>query len=255
MSATIISTPNASTPTYTPEIEIDYNNQNENIFTMFRGYTGISLTEWASSNTTKPEVGAGSVLEVGGALYEFKTQEAISVGSASAGTVYVVFSASSNTLYLTNTAPAWSITYNGWYDTTVTDRYTGHIMTWDGATTYTVKSELVINNQTGNLLAINVDGYIYTVPGGLAPYNPAVTTIVPSSAYTFPAGFITIISITGTGRPVTIDIYAGSTWNTIYSATTPGAAFQLNNFWSNGANWRFTTSVYDITLNYVVYSS
>jgi hypothetical protein len=62
MAITKLVFPTASTPSYTPIIATDYNNQNEYIERNARGYNAVSLTNWDAS-TTKPQIAAGSVIE------------------------------------------------------------------------------------------------------------------------------------------------------------------------------------------------
>lgn len=133
MAITKIDFPTASTAGYTPSISTDYNNQNEYIERNARGYNAISLTNWDTS-TTKPQVAAGSVIETNGASWDITTDTDISTTGASSGTVYVVFDDATPEFKFTSTAPTWSATLNGWYVSG--DRFTGHLMAWDGSSSY-----------------------------------------------------------------------------------------------------------------------
>jgi len=90
----------------------------------FKGQHQVSLTNY--STTAESQVAAGSVIEIGGALYKFDSNESIT-GSPSDGTVYImaVPSGDSVTCAYTDTAPTWSDSKQGWYGTgaTVNNRY------------------------------------------------------------------------------------------------------------------------------------
>jgi hypothetical protein len=90
----------------------------------FKGQHQVSLTNY--DTTAESQVAAGSVIEIGGALYKFDSNESIT-GTPSDGTVYImaVPSGDSVTCAYTNTAPTWSDSKQGWYGTgaTVNNRY------------------------------------------------------------------------------------------------------------------------------------
>jgi len=90
----------------------------------FKGQHQVSLTNY--STTAESQVAAGSVIEIGGALYKFDSNESIT-GTPSDGTVYImaVPAGDSVTCAYTNTAPTWSDSKQGWYGTgaTVNNRY------------------------------------------------------------------------------------------------------------------------------------
>jgi len=90
----------------------------------FKGQHQVSLTNY--DTTAESQVAAGSVIEIGGALYKFDSNESIT-GSPSDGTVYImaVPAGDSVTCAYTNTAPTWSDSKQGWYGTgaTVNNRY------------------------------------------------------------------------------------------------------------------------------------
>lgn len=82
----------------------------------FIGKHNVNLTNY--DNTSESQIAAGSIIEVGGALYKVTSDTSIS-GSPSDGTVYIYMVPSGDTLTptYTNTAPTWSDTKNGWYGT------------------------------------------------------------------------------------------------------------------------------------------
>jgi hypothetical protein len=90
----------------------------------FKGQHQVSLTNY--NTTAESQVAAGSVIEIGGALYKFDSNESIT-GTPSDGTVYImaVPSGDSVTCAYTNTEPTWSDSKQGWYGTggTVNNRY------------------------------------------------------------------------------------------------------------------------------------
>jgi len=90
----------------------------------FKGQHQVSLTNY--DTTAESQVAAGSVIEIGGALYKFDSNESIT-GTPSDGTVYImaVPSGDSVTCAYTNTAPTWSDSKQGWYGTgaTANNRY------------------------------------------------------------------------------------------------------------------------------------
>jgi len=108
----------------------------------FKGQHQVSLTNY--DTTAESQVAAGSVIEIGGALYKFDSNESIT-GTPSDGTVYImaVPSGDSVTCAYTNTAPTWSDSKQGWYGTggTANNRYLEYIMVkesslWHKKTTF-----------------------------------------------------------------------------------------------------------------------
>jgi hypothetical protein len=98
------------------------------------GFHSVSLTEY--DTTTKPEIAAGSKIEVNGGLYKFDSNEAIT-GTPADGTVYVkvIAADSSITAEFTATAPTWSDSKQGWYGTAGASnhRYLNFAMTKSGS--------------------------------------------------------------------------------------------------------------------------
>jgi hypothetical protein len=103
------------------------------------GYQAMSLTHM--NDTLEPQVGAGSLVEVGGALYEFTALESITgwAGIAPSNAVYikVVPAGASCTVVFTTTAPTWSHAKQGWYNGN--DRYIGGLYK-DAGGNYVAKS-------------------------------------------------------------------------------------------------------------------
>ena len=164
--------------------------------TLKKGDRPISLTNWDSSSN-KPAVMAGSAIEIAGATYRFPSNTVIQNESGvAAGTVYVVIKtndpdASSATPYFTNIAPEWRGDLNGLYDTTGANRYTGHLMEWDGSSAYTAK-RYIENNQ--DALMVHEESHIYTF--SVAGSNP-VENIDGSHEFTFSGFPLSISFISG----------------------------------------------------------
>ena len=120
----------------------------------FKGQHQVSLTNY--STTAESQVAAGSVIEIGGALYKFDSNESIT-GSPSDGTVYImaVPSGDSVTCAYTNTAPTWSDSKQGWYGTggTANNRYIGGVT--KSGTSWTNKFLLLDKNGLGLLFYKN----------------------------------------------------------------------------------------------------
>ena len=111
-----------------------------------RGFNGISLS--AIDTTSAPTVIDGSIVEVNGAIFQFTTAETIT-GWPSAATVgddyYIVIVPAGTvaTAVFTASAPTWSETKGGWYDSN--DRYVGGLA-WGGSATY-LNKYLIENRQ------------------------------------------------------------------------------------------------------------
>jgi hypothetical protein len=121
----------------------------------FKGQHQVSLTNY--NTTAESQVAAGSVIEIGGALYKFDSNESIT-GSPSDGTVYImaVPSGDSVTCAYTNTAPTWSDSKQGWYGTgaTANNRYLDYALN-KNSSAWNLKDRLSIdcyNRKNENLL-------------------------------------------------------------------------------------------------------
>jgi len=130
-----------------PGDETSWANFVDQFETLKRGDMPLSLTNWDDLDLV-PSIAAGAGIEIAGATYRFTVESLISddAGLVS-GTVYVVIKTADPTVneataYFTNVAPEWRDDLNGWYDTTGENRYTGHVMDWDGASAYTNKRYL-----------------------------------------------------------------------------------------------------------------
>jgi len=117
----------------------------------FKGQHQVSLTNY--NTTAVSRVAAGSVIEIGGALYTFDSNESIT-GTPSDGTVYImaVPSGDSVTCAYTNTAPTWSDSKQGWYGTggTANNRYLEFVLTKTGTFYEKVRLGEVICSMTNS---------------------------------------------------------------------------------------------------------
>ena len=85
----------------------------------YKGYDGVSLTNWASGNTERPKIAAGSVIEIDGSPFYYATDETIVDGAGlTDGWCYIkhVVSGDAVTPTLTNTFGTWDTAKQGFYD-------------------------------------------------------------------------------------------------------------------------------------------
>lgn len=228
MAITKLPFPTASTPNYTPSISTDYNNQNEYIERNARGYNAITLTNWDLS-TTKPQIAAGSVIEINGSTYDITTATDISTSAATAGTVYVYFDDGTPEFKFLDIAPTWSATLNGWYNSG--DRFTGHQMEWNGASTYTLKATSIGNAKNSNNLLTTPDGISMSKDSMTGVYG-TYTFVGSDDIWLIPkGGYMMIIPY---NISLLWSIYTGSAWST--TSSSEGIIFII----SDGTNYRLT---------------
>ena len=232
--------------------------------TLKRGDKPISLTNWDSTDTV-PAVAAGSALEIAGATYRFPSESVINAESGLAsGVVYVVVKTNdpdenSATAYFTNTAPEWRDDLNGWYDTTGANRYTGHLMDWDGASAYTGKRVFTVQAKGGDSVNVMASGPLFstdiisenitstgTISGPYFNYTGEATYINPpiGTNVLFESGLILITIKTKSiaSSDIKIELLSEAGWVEYHlheaSDDTP-EAFAL---FSNGSNCRYTST-------------
>jgi len=109
------------------------------------GYMAVSLTEYDSD--LEPEIAEGSVLEIGGAVYEAAADEPITGwgGIGNSNDVYILIDAGTLGAVFTLVAPTWSTTKQGWYDGL--DRYVAKLYK-DAGGDYTLKRIMAAAQQT-----------------------------------------------------------------------------------------------------------
>lgn len=115
-----------------------------------RGYQAISLTHY--DDNLEPKIAAGSIVELGGALFKCEADESITgwAGIGNGNDVYIklVPSGTTATAAFVTAAPTWSTSKQGWY--VGNDRYIGGLYK-DGSGNYTIKW-LYAPEDTQNLL-------------------------------------------------------------------------------------------------------
>ena len=92
----------------------------------YRGYMGVSISGIGTASA--PTVLNGSVIEIGGSVYQFATAEAFTGTVASGETAYMVAvpSGVTCTVEYAASAPTWSAEKNGWY--VESDRFFGQLL-------------------------------------------------------------------------------------------------------------------------------
>lgn len=151
----------------------------DDIIAAIRGYNAISLTNWDSTSTA-PQVASGSAIEANGVMYSVSTNTTISTTDASSGVNYLVFDDDTETFGWNDTAPTWSASLNGWYVSG--DRFTGHVCTWDGSTSYTDKKKYRDNSQDADdsLSLVWLHHYVAVTYVTKAVLYAAVSSWVPT---------------------------------------------------------------------------
>lgn len=214
-----------------PTVPTDYSYQNEYIERNSRGYNAVSLTNW-DGTTTKPQIAAGSVIEINGASWDITTATDIDTSGATSGTIYLYFDDGTPEFKFLDTAPTWSDTLNGWY--TSGDRFTGHLITWDGSSSYTKKREYARNTQSGDIIITTVGGNIDAPTiNSVTPGNWEGTyssQSVNSAGWVIPAG---AYMVANPDIDIDFEIYTGSGW--VGATTSLCSGF----FVSDGVNYRF----------------
>lgn len=233
MSINSVDWPTASTPVYTPDIETDYNAQNENLEQVVRGYNAISLSNWDGTSTA-PQVSSGSALEASGVFYQLDANETIGTSGASAGVIYLTLDDSSPYSFeWVDTAPTWFPALNGWY--IGGNRFTGHQCTWDGTSSFTYKCTWVDRiADTG--LRIPADGATGTYGTTTTPWA------IPQGAYMVATNSST------TDGGAHLQINDGSTWRGSVLGTGYGPVTGLH--LSDGVNYRIVAYGGTVTIYY-----
>lgn len=233
MSINLVTWPTPSTPIDVPDIETDYNAQNENLEQSVRGYIGVSLSNW-DGTTTAPQVLSGSAVEASGAFYQLDSNETIETSGATSGTVYLTFDDTSPYAFKwVNTTPTWQAALNGWY--VGGDRFTGHECVWDGASSFTYKTAWIDR--------IIDSGFRIPADGATGIYGTTTTPwVIPQGAY-----MVTSDSSVGSGGTY-LEIYDGSSWHGSVAGETWGPVTGL--YLSDGTNYRVSAYSGSVTIYY-----
>lgn len=227
--------------------------------------TGLSipiftLTNWDGS-TTKPQIAEGSIIEVGGSIYQADADTALTdEGGLSDGTVHIklVPAGGGATVVptLTNDSiPSWNAVKGGWYD--LDDKFLPFEMTKASAV-YTGKSEYVDQNKSvkiysngniGNDITINND---LTVNGEILPELTVNTSwAITTTPFVIPRG---IYQASFSANSVVLEIFVLGSWRNLYKRNTASNNFDAGGaFFSDGANVRIKTFVGSVTVYYQKY--
>lgn len=183
------------------------------------GYNALTLTQMSTTNV--PAIAAGSKIEVGGTLFKFDAEEAIS-GSPSDGTVYIMLvpSGSSITAQFTNTAPTWSDSKQGWYGTggSAGNRYVLYVIQKksSGYIKQKIRTFKTLFHVSGfkNISSTTAPGEYNVITQDLmSEYNTATAPFKAKNSGVYRctwSGFADIISGSGSGADVT-PVMNGST--------------------------------------------
>ena len=185
-------------PNTTPTTDADWAAELNLRELSMKGYDGISLTEWASGDTDKPEIAAGSVIEIDGAIAKFASQTALTDAAGIAdGWCYIKFVVSGSDVVptLTNTFGTWDTAKQGFYSGN--DRYSLHKMYRSGAVTkiFTYKQIVHIGNVYDDLndgVYIEDDSSIY--PGAKVKYRVYENIGNGGTTITFTHGITNLLS-------------------------------------------------------------
>lgn len=182
------------------------------------GHFAISLSEMETA--VYPVIKAGSIIEVGGSLYNFTSDETI-INQAVDGKTYVklIPSESGLTAVLTNTAPVWSAAKRGWYGegTSAGHRYIATLI--KSGTLYTNKKYLTLENRDRFKESKTSSGYstglsTFTVNVVFSGIVSAITSFSYDIEYRFG---LTSISGIGTSNTLTFTFLAETAIDTGFS--------------------------------------
>lgn len=147
---------------------------------IYKGQCQVTLTEM--STTTVPKIAAGSWIENNGTLFKFDSDETLT-GSPLNGIVYIriVPSTTTCTAEMTNTAPTWSDSKQGWYGTggAANYRYIGGIWIKYGSGyfgKFTYQNRLLYRPAFTYTETIT-DEFTMTWGGGIIDVTPAFNSI------------------------------------------------------------------------------
>ena len=152
------------------------------------GYDGVSLTEWASGNTTISEIAAGSTLEINGSMCEYASDTALTTTGIADGWCYIkhVVSGTVVTPTLVNSFGTWDTAKQGYYDGSG-NRYSPVRMYRSGAVTkvYTEKGRIAQNQDDVNTY---FTGAIQPSSMGSREYTSGSLVATGTSEYIVPVG-------------------------------------------------------------------
>lgn len=223
------------------------------------GYQAISLTNF--DNDSEPQIASGSKVEIGGALFEFTSNESItgwgSIGNNNDVYIKLVVSGTSVTAEFTTTAPSWSTSKQGWYDSL--DRYIGGLYK-DGSGNYTEKflydptgrpirkenfeDDAVVTSKIkdSNVTTAKIADYNATIKKITKSFSNGTQDIAGYATWQIPEGLVQIIKTSSLGEP-RLELYINGAWR-------QQADNQNNGAWlvrSDGSNMRLYNNVSSTT--------
>ena len=174
--------------------------------TQRRGYHGASLTAWAG--TARPSISAGSCVEIGGALIEFKADETIA-GASSDGTFYIEIDANNYTATFTASQPSWNDERQGFYNGN--NRCLNYIVVRSGGSYY--KYSTADASYAGFDYAGNLRGNNFVTSGGDISANNFSTSNgnISASNFSTSSGDISANSFSTSGGNVSCANITSST--------------------------------------------
>lgn len=232
----------------------------------------FTLTNWDSS-TDKPAVAEGSIIEVGGSLYQADGDTALTdEAGLSDGTCHIKLVPAVDGLTVTPTLtndsiPTWDATKSGWYDGA--DKFLPFEMIQGGTgTTWSVKGEYLdpeanilrgVDNSYTNIKTNSIlektDGSGITIDGALIKDTSIDSYILPKLEGSGTLSVTTSGTIIPRGAyniwnesivDIAIEVYDGSNWYIVYSDAR-GFIF------SDGVNVRAKSSSGTVNMGYQKY--
>ncbi|MDD4689079.1 MAG: hypothetical protein PHE51_04955 [Eubacteriales bacterium] len=181
---------------------------------LYKGLFKLSLTDFDTA--VRPEIAAGSVIDLNGSLYKFDTQTAATVTPAD-GVVYmkVIPSSSTASVIFTVTAPTWSDSKQGWYESGTSNRYIAKMI--KSGTDYSCKilyDKIGIGKLRETVVSI-LDGNDTTTLIHTLDFTFNVGAVVMLFSETVGVGTITAFSISGNDVIVTMNSSSGNYLSTI----------------------------------------
>lgn len=227
---------------------------------IYKGQCKVSLTEM--STTTVPKIAAGSWVENNGTLFKFDSDETLT-GSPSNGIVYIriVPSTDSCTAEMTNTAPTWSNSKQGWYGTGGSANYRYIAKMNKSSSSYTGK--MILENYYASIPQGKFEKVILlaSVSGSIS-YNTAsnLSTVVSttldthsalssSGVFTVPVKGVYRVMVDGFNLQYGNDPWM---WRLIINGSTGGLSITTNTQSTDGADLYATVNAINITKSYNV---
>lgn len=224
-----------------------------------KGQGSISLTEM--STTTVPKIAAGSWIENNGTVFKFDADETLT-GSPSDGIVYIriVPSTDTCTAEMTNTAPTWSDSKQGWYGTGGAANYR-YIVKMNKSTYSAYTGKMILENNYALVPQGKFEKVLMLARvSGSISYNSAsnLSTVISTTLDThsgLSSSGVFTVPIKGIYR-VTVDgfdlAYGNEPWmwSLIITGSVGGRSFLTNTKSTDAADLYATVNSINITKSY-----